>query len=50
MADPTVVRPQIAGLRRFYYVAVVLVTSVGVFTFVLSESTLGCSRGRSSHR
>jgi hypothetical protein len=33
------VRPQIAGLRRFYWVAVVLVTSVGVFTFVLSEST-----------
>ena len=39
MADPTGVRPQIAGLRRFYYVAVVLVTSVGIFTFVLSEST-----------
>ena len=39
MADPAGVRPQIAGLRRFYYVAVVLVTSVGVFTFVLSEST-----------
>jgi hypothetical protein len=33
------VRPQIAGLRRFYWVAVVLVTTVGVFTFVLSEST-----------
>jgi hypothetical protein len=27
------------GLRRFYYAAVGLVTSVGVFTFVLSEST-----------
>jgi hypothetical protein len=39
MADPTVVRPQIAGLRRFYCVAMVLVASVGVFSFVLSEST-----------
>ena len=26
-------------LRRFYYVAIVLVTSVGLFTFVLSEDT-----------
>ena len=33
------VRPQVAGLRRFYRVAVVLVTSVGFFTFVLGEST-----------
>ena len=27
------------GLRRFYSVAIVLVTSVGFFTFVLSEDT-----------
>jgi hypothetical protein len=33
------VRRHFPGLRRFYYVAIVLVTSVGVFTFVLSEST-----------
>jgi hypothetical protein len=39
MAAPAGVRRQITGLRRFYYVAVVLVTSVGVFTFLLSEST-----------
>ena len=39
MEDTERVRPQVAGLRRFYWVAVVLVTSVGVFTFVLSEST-----------
>ena len=26
-------------LRRFYYLAILLVTSVGVFTFILSEST-----------
>ena len=32
-------RAQSVGLRRFYWVAVGLVTSVGVFTFVLSEST-----------
>ena len=32
-------RQQTRGLRRFYYVAVVLVVSVGVFTFALSEST-----------
>ena len=39
MADTAPVRLHIAGLRRFYRVAVVLVTSVGVFTFVLSGST-----------
>ena len=27
------------GLRRFYYLAIVLVTTVGFFTYVLSEST-----------
>jgi hypothetical protein len=32
-------RPHSVGLRRFYYVAVVLVTSVGFFLFVLSEKT-----------
>jgi hypothetical protein len=32
-------RPHSVGLRRFYYVAVLLVTSVGFFLFVLSEST-----------
>lgn len=31
--------PHSRGLRRFYYVAILLVTSVGVFTFLLSEST-----------
>jgi hypothetical protein len=35
----TKLRPHTLGLRRFYYVAVLLVTSVGVFTFVLSGST-----------
>lgn len=39
MAETVPVRAQIGGLRRFYWVAVVLVCSVGVFTFVLSEST-----------
>ena len=32
-------RKQSVGLRRFYWVAVALVTSVGVFTFVLSDDT-----------
>ena len=32
-------RPHIEPLRRFYYLAIVLVTSVGVFTFVLSTET-----------
>lgn len=32
-------RAQILGLRRFYYVAVLLVATVGVFTFVLSTET-----------
>lgn len=39
MPDTAGVRRQFPGLRRFYYVAIVLVTSVGVFTFLLSEST-----------
>jgi hypothetical protein len=33
------VRPHIEPLRRFYYLAILLVTSVGVFTFVLSTET-----------
>lgn len=33
------VRLHFEGLRRFYYVAILLVTSVGVFTFVLSTET-----------
>jgi hypothetical protein len=33
------VRAHISGLRRFYVVAILLVTSVGIFTFVLSTST-----------
>ena len=33
------VREHIDPLRRFYYVAILLVTSVGVFTFVLSTRT-----------
>ena len=32
-------RPHIDPLRRFYYVAILLVTSVGVFTFILSTRT-----------
>ncbi|MDQ3824012.1 MAG: hypothetical protein M3321_12315 [Actinomycetota bacterium] len=32
-------RPHIDPLRRFYYVAILLVTSVGVFTFVLATET-----------
>lgn len=39
MEPSAVARPHIPGLRRFYLVAVVLVTSVGVFTFVLSTQT-----------
>jgi hypothetical protein len=38
-ADTPDIRPHSVGLRRFYYVAVLLVTSVGFFLFVLSEST-----------
>jgi hypothetical protein len=38
--EPTAgARAHIPGLRRFYCVAVVLVTSVGVFTFLLSTRT-----------
>jgi hypothetical protein len=33
------VRQHIDPLRRFYYVAILLVTSVGVFTFILSTET-----------
>jgi hypothetical protein len=33
------VRPHIDPLRRFYYLAILLVTSVGVFTFILSTET-----------
>jgi hypothetical protein len=33
------VRPQSEGLRRFYWLAVALVTSVGVFLFLLSGDT-----------
>jgi hypothetical protein len=33
------VRQHIEPLRRFYYLAILLVTSVGVFTFVLSTET-----------
>jgi hypothetical protein len=33
------VRAHIDPLRRFYYVAILLVTSVGVFTFILSTET-----------
>lgn len=33
------VRPHIDPLRRFYYVAILLVTSVGVFTFILATET-----------
>lgn len=32
-------RPHSLALRRFYYLAILLVTSVGFFLFVLSEST-----------
>ena len=32
-------RPHIDPLRRFYYLAILLVTSVGVFTFILSTET-----------
>jgi hypothetical protein len=32
-------RQHTVGLRRFYYVAILLVTSVGFFTFVLSSDT-----------
>lgn len=32
-------RPHSVALRRFYYLAILLVTSVGFFLFVLSEST-----------
>jgi hypothetical protein len=32
-------RPHIDSLRRFYYLAILLVTSVGVFTFILSTET-----------
>jgi hypothetical protein len=32
-------RAHIDGLRRFYYLAILLVTSVGVFTFILSTET-----------
>ena len=32
-------RPHIDPLRRFYYLAILLVTSVGVFTFVLATET-----------
>jgi hypothetical protein len=37
--DDHPVRPHVDGLRRFYYVAILLVTSVGVFTFILSTET-----------
>jgi hypothetical protein len=33
------VRPHIDPLRRFYYLAILLVTSVGVFTFILATET-----------
>jgi hypothetical protein len=33
------VREHTVGLRRFYYLATLLLTSVGVFTFVLSRNT-----------
>lgn len=32
-------RPHLDALRRFYYLAILLVTSVGVFTFILSTET-----------
>jgi hypothetical protein len=32
-------RPHSVALRRFYYLAILLVTSVGFFLFILSEST-----------
>lgn len=32
-------RPHIDALRRFYYLAILLVTSVGVFTFILATET-----------
>jgi hypothetical protein len=37
--EASAVRPQSDGLRRFYWLAVVLVTSVGFFLFVLSGDT-----------
>ena len=39
MAEASAVRPQSDGLRRFYWLAVALVTSVGVFLFLLSGET-----------
>lgn len=39
MQEAFAVRPQSEGLRRFYWLAVALVTSVGVFLFVLSGDT-----------
>jgi hypothetical protein len=38
-ADRLSPRSHHSWLRRFYYLAIVLVVSVGVFTFVLSEDT-----------
>ena len=39
MQAASAVRPQSEGLRRFYWLAVALVTSVGVFLFLLSGDT-----------
>lgn len=38
-ASRAAVRPHLEGLRRFYWVAVLLVTSVGFFLFILSGDT-----------